>query len=468
MARTEAEILQSYQDSAKLSDPTVDVTKGPLLDVVGRPLSQVLPETELAVERLQQIYSLQFAQIGTEAEAEAFLTNWAEAAGLGSPSRVRVFFMRFSRPAISDTFSIPVGSIISNADQSLQYVTIEAGVINGAFPDTYFNPQRRTYEIALNCIAVRNGPEYDLPRGRINRKVSQLAGIDAIENREDATGGVSAETTQAQITRVQEKFSGLAVNTPNGALVRIRAVNPTLITDVKAVLSTDRRLFRRLTSRPGADYYMIGTLTETVNQTYTSISGGETEIALTNTPALSINQVLLNNVPITSFYLERDDSLATGGSAWAQDRLILAAPLIAGDTVLITVTYNSLLRSVQEQVFGQTKLFQTNELVRQFRQIPLNIELQGKALPSFDPTVVQNAVNARLQAQINTGLWQGEILPEVIIQDLKVNVAGLSKPNLLEFQRSTGALDTVETIVIEDNELATYDATRTTVTIRST
>lgn len=468
-ARSEEEILASFQDSLAISDPSADGQKGPFFDFTGRPLSKILPQTEADVARLSQIYSADFAAIGTADESQAFLTNWAEAAGTGSPSRVRVYFMKFSRPLVTETITIPVGSIVANSDQSLQYVTIESAQINGAFADTYFNAQRRTFEIAVNCIAIQNGPEYDLPSGRINTKVSQLTGIDAVENRSNAEGGVGAETTDAQITRVKEKFQGLAVNVPNGAYTRVRAYNPTLITDVRVILSTNRELFRRITYEPGSDYYIIGSLNETINQTYTSSVGGETEIALQYVPVASVNAVTLNNVAITGFVLNNDTTLATGGSVIAQDKLILSAPLIAGDVLIITMTYNSLLSQVQSNVFGITKLRKTNELARQFRSVPLNIEISGKALPSYSPSAVQDATLSRLQELItNNGVWLEQLLPDQILQDLRTNVPGLSSPKILKFQRSTLATDDIEEVFMKENERAIYDDARTVVTIRST
>lgn len=468
-ARTEEEILASFEESLAISDPSADGKKGPFYDFTGRPLSKILPTTEASVDRLSQIYSADFAAIATTDESQAFLTNWAEAAGTGTPSRVRVYFMKFSRPLVSETIQIRVGSIVSNSDQSLQYVTIESAEINGAFADTYFNAQRRTFEVAVNCVAIQNGPEYDLPAGRINYLVSQVPGIDAVESRSDATGGVGAESVSDQITRVKEKFQGLAINVPNGAYTRIRSYNPTLITDVRVILSTNRELFRRITYEPGSDYYVIGTLNDTINQTYTSSVGGETEIPLQYVPVASIDQVLLNNVAITGYALNSDTSLATGGSTIAQDKLILSAPLIAGDVLIITLTYNSLLEQIQENVLGITKLRKTNEIARQFRKVPLNIEITGKALPSYSPSAVEDAALSRLQTIIeNAGVWSEQFLPDQVLQDLRVNVPGLSSPKIIRFQRSTMASDDIEEVFLKENEQATYDESRTVVTIRST
>lgn len=467
MARTPDEILKDYQTAVAISDPSADAKKGPLFSLVGTPVSQILPVTEQAVDTLSQIYSAQFAQIATTPQAQAFLTNWGEAAGLGSPSTTSVFFMSFSRPNSSTIIPIPVGSIVSNTDQTLQFITTASSQINGAFADTYFNPSRRTYEVSLPVIAVQNGPTYDLPAGLINTKVSQLPGIDAIESRADATGGVAAETIPAQVTRVQNKLVGLAINTPGGAFTRIRDFNPTVITDVRVVLSTDRALFRRQTFEPGSDYYLVGRLNQQINQTYTSLVGGETEILLTNVPAVSIDTVLLNNVAITSFFLQSDTSLETGGSPLAQDKLILGAPLIAGDVVLITSTYNAILSQVQTNVFGVTQLRKTNELARQFRFIPLNISVTGKSLPTYTPSQIQSSIASLLQSIIEPGVWQEEIDPANVLAQLKTSVTGLSSPQITQFQRSTGATSTIEPTVFSQNELAQYDPSRTTITIRS-
>ena len=216
-ARTEAQILESFKESAKLSDPTVDVEKGPLYSLLGRPLSKTLQPLEEEVDRLNKIYSVEFAQSATAEEAQAFLDNWGEVAGSGTPSTVRVFFMVFNRPRVDQVIPTPQGTLVGNVDQSLQYITLEAGEIRGDQADLYFNPSRRTYEVSLLCQAVAIGPQYTLPAGRIISKVSLLPDIDGVENRERSSTGESAETRQQQIERVQQKFFGLAVNTGNGS-----------------------------------------------------------------------------------------------------------------------------------------------------------------------------------------------------------------------------------------------------------
>ena len=120
-ARTQTEILQSFQESVALSDDTADTKKGPLYSLVGLPLSQVLAPTETAVDTLEQTYSSTFALTADAAQAQAFLTNWGESAGEGNPSGVRIFFMKFSRPTMSEIISIPVGALVSNSDQTLQF-----------------------------------------------------------------------------------------------------------------------------------------------------------------------------------------------------------------------------------------------------------------------------------------------------------------------------------------------------------
>lgn len=468
MARTPEQIQASYQESVAISDPSADASKGPLFSLISEPLSTILPETEEEVDTLSQIYSSQFALTADTTDAQAFLTNWAEAAGLGSPSKTLVYFMAFSRPSTSTIITIPQGALVSNQDQTLQYFTTASATINGAFADTYFNPSRRTYEVAIQVQAVENGSDYDLKAGLINAKVTTIAGIDAVESRADASGGEAAETIPQQITRVQNKLTGLAVNTPGGAYTRIRDFNPTLITDVQIVLSTDRSLFRRLVYEPGSDYYIIGDLEQQVNQTYTSTVGGETQVPMAFPPVTSIDTVLLNNVPITGFYLQSDISLATGGSTIAQDYMILAAPLIAGDILLITLTYNALLSQVQTNVFGAQQLRKTNELARAPRPIGLNLAISGKALPTYTTSQVESSLATSLQALIEPGVWQEEIDPDTVLSSIKQTVKGLSNPILTQFQRSTGATSLIEPAVFNQNELAFYDPDLVTITIRST
>lgn len=466
-ARTSSEILQSFQDSVGLSDPTADASKGPLYSLVGRPLSEVLAPTEESVATLEQVYSVTFAENATEEQAQTFLNNWGETPGEGQPSTTRIFLMKFSRPSVNQVISIPAGTIVSNSDQSLQFITTEAGSIDGSIADTYFNPTRRSYEIALNVKAVANGPQYDLPIGRINTKVSQIDGIDAIENREASTGGVAAETVQSQVKRVQQKFLGLAVNTAQGNINRVRSFNTALIKDVKVVNSSDRELFKRISFIPASDYYILGSFPKTSTETYTSVVGGETLIPLKSVPVLSINSVKINNVTITNYSLVSDTTLETGGSARASDKLLLGTALLPNDVVIVNLNYESLLRDIQNSLFSESKIFNTDELARSFKKVPIAISIEAKSLPSYDPLTIQKNVQTELQTLIEPGYWQEEFHPDIIRQNLSASVFGLSNPQIKVFKRSTLSNSEIETVTLRDNEIASYDSNFVSVIIKS-
>jgi hypothetical protein len=464
-ARTPDQILASYQASVAVVNPSADTAKGPLYDLVGQPLAQVLSTTESSVDNLTQIYSVQFAEVATTSQAQAFLTNWGVAPGAGNPAAVPIYFMKFSRPNVNDVIPVAVGTIISNSDQSLQYITIESGTIVGTLADSYFNPQRRTYEIVLNCIAVAPGTQYNLPASRINTIVSQLPGIDAIENRVDAVDGEAAESPQQQVTRTQEKFVGTNLNSPEGNISRIKAFNPTLIQAVNVVPSSNRLLFKRVVFKPATDYYILGQKSLTLNETYRSILGGETLIPLQHVPVLSINTVTLNGTPISNFTLVSDTTLASGGSPLAADKMLLASPLLANDVLIINLSYNSLLSDILANVFGDTELFNTDELPRAFFKVPVVISMTGQALPSQDPNVVKSDVLSELQALIEPGTWQEEILPDEIITQLQTNVSGLSNPILQQFHRLTLSTSSIETAIFQESEIAQFNLTYISVSI---
>lgn len=466
-ARTSDQILAAFQQAVNLSDPSTDATKGPYLSTIGLPISQTLAPTEADVADLESLYSVEFAQTADDEDAQAFLNNWGASAGQGANSIVTVFFMTFSTPTPGQLITVNIGDTVGNANQSFQYQALESGTINGNNAQSYFNPQRRAYEIPILCQAVAPGPQYDLAAGLINTKVSQLTGFDALENRVAAAGGVAAETPQAQVSRVQQQFLGTAVNTPNGGYTRVRSYNSSIIQDVQIVTSGNRLLFQRIIFTPGVDYYIIGSAPTSINESYTSQVGGETLIPIQHVPAIAINSVTINNVPLTTFALVSDTSPAYGGSAQAADKLKLPVALLAGDVVVFSVTYNAIIQQVQQNVFTGAKLFDTSELARQPFEVPLLIQMTGRALPGYDPTTVQSNLAAALQALIEPGVWQGTFQPEVIRQTLSASVAGLTSLTIQQFQRSTQATSQIETVIINTNELAQYLDTTTQLVIKT-
>ena len=463
--RTTDEIILSYQDNVALSDDTADATKGPLYSLVARPMAAVLSPTEQKADNLSQLNSAAFAKTATDEQAQAFLDNWSQAPDTGKFSRVRVYFMKFSRPKSDEIIVVDAGKVVSNTDSSLQYRVVESGSIVGASADSYFNPSRRSYEIGLLVEAVAPGPQYDLPNGRVSNIVTPITGIDAAENRVSAVGGISAESIVSQIERVQEKFQGMDSNTPLGGVARVQAFNPTQVKDVKIVLSNNRKLFRRDVVQPAIDYYILGESQKLQTETYVAL-GGETLVPIVNVPSLAISNVLLNSVPLSNFTLLPDTQLSVGGSARAEDKLMLATALLPGDTVTFDNTYDELVATMQSNLFTETKLYNTDELARRLFRIAIVMEFDVQSMPSYDAQKVKLAVLAQLQAIIEPGLWVGEFDPKVVTDNVKANVPGVSLISVKRFRRSTLANSEIETVVLEDNEVADYDETVTTVNVK--
>jgi hypothetical protein len=464
-ARTEQQILDSFKESARQSDATVDVDKGPLYDLIGRPLSKTIEPLEVEVDRLNKIYSVEFALSATEEEGQAFLDNWGESAGLGTPSTVRIFFMTFNRPRTDQVITIAQGSLVGNFDQSLQYITLQQAEIRGDQADLFYNPSRRSYEIDVLCQAVAIGAQYALPAGRIISQVTRVEGIDAVENREAASQGEAAETLEQQILRVQEKFFGLAINTGNGSFTRIKRLAPTTILDVKTILSSDRELFKRIAYGPAKDYYVLSNQVATVPETYTAV-GGETEIPIQTVPALSVSSVSVNSVAIANFTVRLDRSDETGGSARAQDKLVLAFPLLANDVVRYSVTYDSTVRFVQDSL-DEVYLFNTDELTRRFKRIPIRIELTGRCLATYDPVQIETQVRSVIEAELTQNVWVENFFPNDILDSIKKQVLGITNIKLERFQRSTGFTSPVEVVSMKKTEIATYDSSFVSVLIRT-
>lgn len=458
MARTQEEIAISLANSIEATDPTLDTEQGPIPDVMIRPQAGELAIASTEAEELRQLFTIQFPEVATADEIRLGLGNYGSTPGSGTKARVLQYFLRFSRPDTDIVFD--VGSLVGNSDASLQYKILSSITMFASSADTYFNPTRGAYEIATIVEATGVGPQYELPSGRINRILTPIIGIDSTENRTKARGGTNQESTDSQSNRLKTSLLGLNQGGPGGISKRILDVASSIISDVSVVQPFDVE-WSRVIDGPALDIYVIGSTI--INDTMTvTATAGQTQVFLRNTPALSLNSVLINGVasPIT-FTLIADQSPETGLSLEATDFVNFDTPLAFGDVVVIDYNYNQALQNANSIVYsnGQDYLFNTDILLRS--PFPISPVISGdiRTLPSYTADDVEAQVLAYIASTFTFTTFQTLILPETFRQNLVSSVPGIQTFRLSTFHRNTGALADVEALNYSKREYSQVDST---------
>ena len=337
-----------------------------------------------------------------------------------------------------------------------------------ASADTFFNASRNAFEISLLVEAVGVGEDYNLPVNRVNTIVTPVNGIDTTENRQASRGGESRETKEQQSTRLKDALLGRNMGSQGGITDLITNSLPETITDV-AVIQPFEQEFSRLVVGPALDIYNIGETSETHTQSFTAL-GGETQIVLDKVPAISISSFTINNLTgVVGYSLVSDTTFESGRSLNATDIVVLDTPLIAGDFVVMTYTYNKVLEDVQEVVFADSQeyLFNTNILVRSPFVVNPRIVGEIQALASFSTTEVEEDVTNFLTTEFTFTTFIDTVYPEVIRQRVISEVAGVQNFRLTEFRRATGSLAEIEPMVFARNEVSVYNPDVVDVTVIS-
>ena len=459
MARTPEQVRKSLSASAAEADPTADLAKGPIYDLMLRPVAPEIAALEERQDSVRTLASLQLDKVTTEAEINAIGTAFGLPNVSGKPASCRQTFFTSSRP--TSDIVIERGTLVGTTDSSRIFVVTERVVMLASAADAYYNAARRRYEITAKIESTSIGSDSNLPAFRIKRLFTTVTGLDrnGTENREAATGGTDRQSFSNYLRRIRLKFLGVNPETGAGIASQAFEYAPESISDVMMVYPKDRKVFRRDTGRPAIDLYVIGSLTESTSQRYVAI-GGETSIALSSAPVLSIGSVQIDSAATTAYTLLSDPNPALTGSSRASDVLILTTPLTAGQVIDITYTYDALVSGMQANVFDANgRQFGTDILVRRPEEVPVSVQVDVTVLPSFDVSRATDAVNTIVFEYIETNVFIGVLLPETLQQRILDGVAGVSSVKIQRFTATNSGALPVEAINLQKNQIPTVDQT---------
>lgn len=458
-ARTADEVAQDMRDDIADDDPSVDTLVGPVADWFVEPCSGRVSENEVAIQHTNLLYSASFAVVATDEEVEAFTSNYGIGKYAGDFATATQYFCRFTRPLATEILTIPRGTVVTTT-AGYGFRTSTTAKLDGSNADSYWNPSSRCYEISVKVRAVAIGTAYNVSAYTITKIANNLYGFDKTENRTAAAGGLDAEDNTSTVRRAQGAMLGTNSGTHGGIMTTVMNYDPLNIKDVSLVFPSDWPLFRRKTYRPALDVYVIGSLGATYTDTYDA-SGGETEVYMTRVPVDSVSAVAVNGSAAT-FTFVPDTSPETRGSARAQDKIQLAAPLLYGDVVTIEYSYNSIIYDLQANLFAtsenavgiRTRLFETDVLIRTSVRVPITVAMYARVLSSYDPLRVQSDIENLVYKYVQPEEFVGILFPQKdgLKAYVEANVAGISSLSMNEFHRTTGGTLDIEVIELEKNE----------------
>ena len=477
MARSTEQIRDAIKSSIAAINSTLDLVVGPLWDYLIAPVPAQLSTIESAIDNLKVFYSPNFAAVATPQEARDFAVNFGTGPSSGNFSRCNIVFYRNSPPPAGKTFTIQIGSLISTADFTLVFRTLQTVVMSGDYAATYFNPSTQRYEVGVTVESVAPGSTYNIPAGHLVKMQPTIPGIDGVVQVTAATGGTEPETSLDVAQRVQTKFQGLDVNSQGGIVSKIKEFAPTMAKAIAVIKPTSRTEFRRLTSGPALDVYVQGNNNIQFIEEYLTL-GGESVIPIaTNTTVVSVSSVAVDgNVLLSSQWLFVPDvSLEYRASTKAAPSVALvpapadgspAIALSANSVVEITGTKNYLLDGVQSLFLGDNAFFKTDVLVRSFIDLPIIVSLDVR-INDGDVDTLTAQITAML---VNFIQPTSGGIPQILLPDsvtgILLTLPEVSTIKILAFRRQIGSISSVETIIPLKNQIPVFNTVASTITVR--
>lgn len=455
MARDANLIRSSLEQTVTTADPSADLAKGPVFDLLLAPVAPELAETEQQVEDLRVLTSLQFDRVVTEAEVNAIGTAFGLPPVAGQPAGCQQTFWRSTIP-LTD-LPIERGQTVGTTDGSVTFVVTERVTMLAGQAASYYNAVRRRYEVTARTECTAVGDVGNLPAFRITRMMTRVAGFDGTENREAATGGSERQALAQYARRIRSRFLGNGTETGAGIKTQVFEFSPGHVTDVQLVYPADRREFRRDTGRPAVDVIIVSNRTDQAVTRYQA-TGGESFIPLERVPVLAVTSVVIDGAVSTDWVLALDQDPATSMSARARDGIVLAAPLALGQVVDVTYKYDRMVRDIQDQVYDVGgRQFGTDLLARRPIDTPVTIQIDATVVPSFDENRATDAINTAVFNYVEVDQFVATLLPEQLVQTILRDVSGISSCRMMRFTPTRRGVLPVESISFLKNELPSVD-----------
>lgn len=389
------------------ANPTVDVVKGPVYDLLLAPVPPVLADVSDAVASLSNIYSpVVSGDSDNAAIVDTLGTAFKVPQPTGTQCRASIVFYFTSLPL--DSISIPAGTAVATTDRTVIYTT-ETAILNITANTVaqFYNATTSRYEITIDAVASTAGSAQSVPANRLTSLLSKIDGIDGVYNPAASTVGVDAGDTAAYLTQIQERFIGMDSGSFSYQLQQIASSYPNAVVDF--VLSTDYGSFRRVLRGDGADCVIRDPDPATATDVFSAAEGTTSTrgivFTLRTQPVIadSVDLVYVNGVALgnENYSIEYDDDVSTRWSTAATTCVRITSSLKITDTVTIRYSYCQACVGVQNNVFGTasgTDFFGVNTLVRLAEQVQIVVALSVRAASGIGSDSLSGMNAATLQA----------------------------------------------------------------------
>jgi hypothetical protein len=469
MGSTTADLIKSdLSADIQAANPTVDVVKGPVYDLLLAPIPHALAEISDAVTELSNLYSPVVSGDGTNDEIVNTLGQaFRVPKPVGTRSRVTLVFWFTTLP--SSPITIPAGTAVATSDRSVIYTTESAiAGITVATAYRFYNATTSRYEINIDAVASVTGSGTSVPSNRLVSLLSRVPGISGVYNPSASSVGRDAGSTDAYLTQIQRRFLGADSSSFARSLEQIAESYPDAVTDF--VLTTDYDSFRRHVRGDALDCILLDPVPATATDVFDASTGAYsvtgTVFRLRAQPVLadSVAFVFVNGtvIPEANYEVEYDDALETRWSTRAVTSVRILSKLKATDTVTVSYSYCSGCRGIQDAVFGTgngTDFFGVDALVRLSETVDVVVAVTVRAsagigsdsLSGLNAATVQS-IGSAIADFFTAQAFTTTVVPDQLVAELNSRFQNLRQIQITRFHRADSYASQVEPIVLRKYE----------------
>lgn len=460
---TRAQIVDNLVDAIKTRDSALETGYGPIRDIVVDPVSLVLRQMYLQIERAFDNEFLVNAEIMTTEELDLLGESLAVSRRGPQKASGSVFFYTTSRPPTD--IIIPAGLPVaakttgfpSGTSERVAFLTTRQVILFAASADSYFNAVSGVFEIEAPIEAILPGKKGLVAPGIITNMQRQINGLSSVINKSATTGGRDMETNAEYARRIRLALLGTDRGTIKG--VQRTILSDDRIVDSLVVMSGDP-LMKRTEEQAGAvDVYIVGEEATVAQQI---ISFDSFDIFFENEPLIFPNPVIsVTGAGVglltegTHYFVVRDtvlDGSSRANNLIRWNRAAVGLPAIS-ESVTVEYVYDRLIQDTQTRIELPENNVLADILIKRAEQVLIEIDVEIRITGDISQSVIETGVRSALRTFINSrGLGE-----DIVASDLDVVIRGVPGVDfvVLPFNQLSRAGElSSSTVVIEKNEYA--------------
>lgn len=422
--------------------PNVDVIKGPIYDLIIRPISNVAKDFYIEADRIRKLSSTDYYKEMTLAELQnlAYVNGILTFPGARATGTVEFFVNNVN----TTLFTIPIGTTVATVEENdfaYAFQTIEDISIHSTLLKQYYNPEKRTYVIPVKVEAVNVGEEYNIAAYNITEVLANIYGVSGVQNSTPMTGGRSEEDIDSLALRISESSLIGDRGTIPGIRENILKSYPQ-VNDLKMIKTVESiEPFR--TFKSAIDAFVIGSTPAFSTDLHdATITENGQVFKFKKNPVLEVLSVSVNDEILNNTEYSLQNNVGWDFDLGYYDTLQVKSLVKEGSIVSVTYNYDDLIYSMNsEYKQEQNDLFGISMVFRPAVKVNVGLKVVRTLQNSTNEISSATLITSLVQRYINSNSFRKQLSTVEVANYLKENLTGFYSINVEYIYRTDTIYD---------------------------